>query len=217
MPDVVAAPQSIALASPLLMAALHAARQCALPSWCLGARVSPRIRVRHPGTQGAGRGRSALLHAERAVSGSGRRSLCAPALRPGALADRWRPVDLRARRHAAAHRGVVRVAAAARTARAQVRQWLIAALNSVEVASLPWFILRFFADAPVAVAPASSVLMIFLRLNGSVGTALGRREEAQWRRGRGRRRSRPMCAARSNGTGGCCRRWASNSTDGGRR
>ena len=53
---------------------------------------------------GAGRGRPALPRRERAVSRPQCRAFRAPAVRPGAVADRWRHLDLRERRDPAASR-----------------------------------------------------------------------------------------------------------------
>ena len=71
----------------------------------------------------------------------------ASALRTGAVADRRRHLDLRERRDPAASWRAQRGADADRSARArEVHGWLFAALNSVEMASLPWSIFQFSGD-----------------------------------------------------------------------
>ena len=85
----------------------------------LGSRNAARLCARHPGALGAGRGRLALSRREHAVSRSEGRAFRAPALRPGAVADRWRHLDLRERRDPAASRRAERRADARRSARPQ--------------------------------------------------------------------------------------------------
>jgi hypothetical protein len=85
----------------------------------LGARAAARLRARPARALGAGGGRPALPRGKRAVPRPRRRAFRAPALRPGALADRRRSLDLRERRDPAASRRAQRRADARRPARPQ--------------------------------------------------------------------------------------------------
>jgi glutathione S-transferase len=63
------------------------------------------------------------------------------------MADRWRRLDLRERRDPTSRRGAKRGADANQTkGRSEVIQWLFAALNSVEMAALPYSIFKFSGD-----------------------------------------------------------------------
>ena len=110
--------------------------------------IAARLCARHTGALGAGRGGLALSRREHAVSRSQRRAFRASALRPGAVADRWRHLDLRERRDpAASRRASDALMPADPRGRSEAKEWLFAALNSVEMASLPWSLFMFSGDA----------------------------------------------------------------------
>lgn len=77
------------------------------------------------------------------------------------MVDGWRNLDFRERRDPALSGRAQRRADARRSTRSQrVLEWLFAALNSVEMASLPWSLFKFSGDT--AETPGRKYLDAFL-------------------------------------------------------